>query len=395
MVHELRLLRRHFSVVVCGASLLWSAAWAQSQPSAVQQQMNMARELAAESSSSGAQASGGSITTTAPLQTIGSLETNMTTVERPVSRQTASGDNGLARRGRSAAFADQQSDAHTTTRGGENLQRLQRFVPPYFSNWGNNGPQEAAAFDSMTKSLLPLSPAQVHRLKQLFEESKRSEQAPATIPPRPTASSQIVNLAPGSTPPVVRLSQGFVSTIDFLDSTGAPWPIEAYDLGNPQAFNVQWNQKDNTLMIQAMSLYTYGNMAVRLQGLKTPVMLTLIPGQRAVDYRIDMRLNRMGPMATNMPVGDGLPPAADSTLMSVLDGATPNGGKLLQVTGHLAQAWSVADKIYLRTQYTLLSPGWINSLRSADGTTVYELQRTPLVLASVHGKVVKIKLKGF
>ena len=297
----------------------------------------------------------------------------------------------------SAASVSTNTPLSTGTNGANAAKPVQTGAVPnggMVSGMVGQDPNEAA-FDAMAANLLPLTPTQIHRLKNMFAASKKAVAAPAGVPPTPVATSQLVSLSPGSTPPVARLAQGFVSSIVFLDSTGAPWPIAAYDLGNPQAFNIQWNHKDNTLMIQALKMYTYGNLAVRLKGLQTPVMLTLIPGQKMVDYRVDMRVQGVGPLATHLPQGNGLPSTESPTLLGILNGAAPNGATPLQVTDHLAQAWILGDKIYLRTQYPLLSPGWIASLKSADGTTVYKIQKTPLILASVHGKVVQLKLKGF
>lgn len=156
------------------------------------------------------------------------------------------------------------------------------------------------AFEGVAEQLFPLSPEEIIRLKQMYHTSEYATESPAGTPPKPTATSQFVNLSPGSTPPVIRLAQGFVSSLVFLDSTGAPWPISAYDLGDPSAFNIQWDKTSNTLMIQSTKLYTYGNLAVRLRGLNTPVMLTLIPGQKAVDYRVDLRIQGYGPNAKKL-----------------------------------------------------------------------------------------------
>ena len=57
-------------------------------------------------------------------------------------------------------------------------------------------------------------------------------------------------------------------------------------------------------------------------------------------------------------------------------------------------AWQMADVMYIRTRYTLLSPSWISTLSSADGTHVYKMPVTPLILVSAHGKVIKLKVKG-
>ena len=253
---------------------------------------------------------------------------------------------------------------------------------------------EELAFDGVTKQLFPLKPDEILRIKQLYHTNEFAQAASAGTPPKPTATSQFVNLSPGSTPPVIRLSQGVVSSLVFLDSTGAPWPISAYDLGDPAAFNIQWDRTSNTLMIQSNKLYTYGNIAVRLQGLNTPVMLTLIPGQKAVDYRVDMRVQGYGPNAKSMPMEEGIPPAASDILLHILDGVPPEGSERLVVSGGDARAWILKDKMFVRTILTILSPGWIGSMTSADGTHAYEMQKSPVLLVSWHGKVMQLKVEG-
>lgn len=251
-----------------------------------------------------------------------------------------------------------------------------------------------AAFEGVEQQLFPLSPEQFVELKKTYKTQQFAKESPVGTPPKPTATSQFVNLSPGSTPPVIRLSQGFVSSLVFLDSTGSPWPISAYDLGDPDAFSIQWDKISNTLMIQAKSMYTYGNLAVRLKDLNTPVMLTLIPGQKAVDYRVDMRVQGYGPNAKNLPLEEGLPPTANDVLLHVLDGVPPNGSSRLTVSGGDARAWLLRDRMFVRTNLTILSPGWLSSMTSADGMHAYEMQKTPVLLVSWHGKVMQLKVEG-
>ncbi|KTD28716.1 DotH/IcmK family type IV secretion protein [Legionella israelensis] len=253
---------------------------------------------------------------------------------------------------------------------------------------------ENKAFKDMARQLFPLSPSQLLQLKQLYHSNEFAKASSAGTPPKPTATSQFVNLSPGSTPPAIRLAQGFVSSLVFLDSTGAPWPISAYDLGDPSSFNIQWDKTSNTLMIQALKLYTYGNLAVRLRGLNTPVMLTLIPGQKAVDYRVDLRIQGLGPNAKSLPTEEGIPPAASDILLHVLDGVPPPNSQRLTVSGGDARAWTVNDKMYVRTNLTILSPGWIASMTSADGMHAYEMHKSPVLLVSWHGKVMQLKVEG-
>ena len=49
------------------------------------------------------------------------------------------------------------------------------------------------------------------------------------------------------------------------------------------------------------------------------------------------------------------------------------------------------DKLFLRTHDTVLSPSWLATLSSSDGTKAYKMQRTPLVLVSAQGKIAQLK----
>lgn len=249
------------------------------------------------------------------------------------------------------------------------------------------------AFKQMLEQLFPLSPEQIVALRKKYNETELAKTVTSQTPPKPVATSQFVNLSPGSSPPIVRLSKGFVTSLVFLDSSGAQWPIEAYDLGDPRTFNIQWDRTSNVMMIQAMQQYNYGNLAIRLRGLNTPVMITLIPGQKAVDYRIDMRVQGYGPNA-HVPTGDMLPPSVHKELLGLLDGVPPTDSRELEVVGGAAQAWMRGSTLFLRTRHQVISPGWFATLRSADGMHVYRLAKTPLVLVTQHGRIKRLKIEG-
>jgi intracellular multiplication protein IcmK len=252
-----------------------------------------------------------------------------------------------------------------------------------------------AAFNMMMQQNMPLTPQQVIRLRQLIDSSQRAAAIPPTVPPKPVSSTLIINLAPGATPPAIRLAQSYVSSVVFVDSTGAPWPIAAYDIGDPKATNIQWDGKSNILLIQAVTPYSAGNLVIRLQGLQTPITLELISGQRVVDYRTDIHVPGIGPNSSDLPTGTGLPESANQLLLSVLDGVAPPGSKVLNVRGGDCQAWLLGDKMYLRTRFTVLSPGWVGKMSSPDGMYAYEIQRTSSVLISQYGNPVELKIEGF
>ena len=255
-------------------------------------------------------------------------------------------------------------------------------------------PDAVVAFNAMMQQNMPLSPQQVVQLRQQIDSSQRAAAVPANIPPKPISTTLMVNLAPGTTPPAVRLAQGYVSSLVFVDSTGSPWPIQSFDIGNPKAMNLQWDGKSNILLMQAVSPYSYGDIVVRLVGLPTPITLELISGQRVVDYRVDVHVSGLGPNAKEVPMGTGLPGSVNQLLLGVLDGIAPAGSRLLTVHGADAEAWLLGGKMYLRTRMTVLSPGWTGKVGSPDGMYAYELPRTSSVLISRYGEPAELKIEG-
>ena len=248
------------------------------------------------------------------------------------------------------------------------------------------------AFAAAARNLMPLTPEQIRALRYMFDQSQQAANTYPGVPPKPTSSSVVVNLSPGASPPVIRLGQGYVTSLVFLDATGAAWPVAATDLGNPKSFNIQWDKKGNTLLVQALDRYQSGNLAVMLRGMDTPVMLTLMPGQKAIDYRVDLRVPRIGPNPN--PAMQVAPGTGSAELVSVLDGIPPNGAKTVNVEGGDCQGWVLGNRLFLRTSMTVLSPAWVSVMTSSDGTHAYELQITPIVLASVRGNLIKLKVTG-
>lgn len=258
----------------------------------------------------------------------------------------------------------------------------------------NLPPVRDEAFAETLKTQLPMTADQIRVLKQVFDDAQRAAAEHPGTPPKPTSTSQIVDLSPGATPPIIRLQGGYVTSIVFLDATGAPWPVSAYDLGDPRSFNIQWDQKGNTLMVQAISGYKTGNLAVVLQGFNTPIMLTLLPGQKAVDYRVDLRLPGLGP--NSVTTVTHLPGKETPVLLDVLNGVPPQGSTTLKVSGcSKCNAWLYNGEIFFRTNLSVLSPGWIATLTSADGMHAYQLPSTPVILVSDKGKMNTLTVEGF
>jgi len=251
------------------------------------------------------------------------------------------------------------------------------------------------AFEAMMKQSVPLTPQQVVKLRQLIDSSQRAAAIPANVPPKPVSSTIMVNLAPGATPPAIRLAQGYITSLVFVDSTGSPWPIASFDIGDPRKINPQWDGKSNILLLQAILPYGDSDLIIRLKDLPTPVTLQLVAGQKVVDYRTDIHVSGIGPNSKGVPKGTSLPGSANQLLLGVLDGIAPAGSKTLTVAGGESMAWLLGDKMYVRTRFTLLSPGWIGRMVSPDGMNAYEIQSSSSILISRYGSPQELRIEGF
>jgi intracellular multiplication protein IcmK len=260
--------------------------------------------------------------------------------------------------------------------------------------------EQEDAYKDVETTLAPLSDDQMDTIKKLYRKVNRQSILGEDVAPTPTFTSLVVDLQPGSSPIAIRLAPGYVSSLLFVDSTGAPWPIRAYDVGDPSSFNIAWHSDEdetslsNTLLIQAMSLYKDGNLVVLLQGLNTPVILSLIPGQQEVDYRVDIQVPGYGPFAK--PETSMYAKATNPVLNTVINNISPPNSKLLRVSGGAAKAWLFGDMMYVRTSLPVVSPAWVSTMKGASGTvSAYELPKSPVILVMDNGRLRKLTVEGF
>jgi intracellular multiplication protein IcmK len=249
------------------------------------------------------------------------------------------------------------------------------------------------AFNKLLQKNMPLTPNQVLRLRKQIDLAQRAAAVTANTPPKPVSTTLMINLAPGATAPAIRLSQGYVSSLVFIDSTGAPWPISGYQIGNPKATNIQWDGKSNILLLQAVTAYSDSNLVIRLANLDTPITLELISGQPVVDFRVDIHVSGLGPKAKENNSIETLPAEANQLLLNILDGISPEHAKMLTIKGGDCQGWLLDGKMYLRTRFTILSPGWLAKINSSDGMQAYEMPQSSSVLISRNGEPVELTIE--
>ena len=295
-------------------------------------------------------------------------------------------------------------------------------TPIYYNNQGQPQPQpvaapaQQAAGASLPTSLPPLpqvsvpqalqegglylSPAQIREMhRQVDEMGRAAAEDTSGRPPRAETSSVKASLTPGSTPPVMRIYMNYPTSLVVVDSAGNPWPIENWAGGSSTIEVKRPLAKDSpesaSLTITPRTptgKFTHGGLTLYLKGLAIPVSLTYVGGQPVVDQRLEVRIPTRGPN-TSAPISVGVGPAANPSLLSLLDGVAPQGATSLKVTSGNAQAWSVGNgRMLVRTPLTVISPGYISGMRSADGTNVYEMEQVTELRAINGGQIVSVSI---
>lgn len=252
------------------------------------------------------------------------------------------------------------------------------------------------AFDAALKGLLPLRPEEIRILLERYDRTQESVEIPIYPDPKPETVVRTVTMDPGSAPLRVKTSFGHVSTINFVDITGAPWPIQNITwAGSFDIVETDADQGSNILRVTPENEYARGNISITMIGMKTPIVMILDTDRDIVHYRFDAIVPDYGPFAEAPLIDKGITLAAGrADISGLLQGMIPSSASRLTVNGvdGRTSAYSYNGLTYLRTPLNLLSPAWSNSVAAADGTKVYEIQNTPVVLLSDKGNMVRAQI---
>lgn len=278
---------------------------------------------------------------------------------------------------------------------------------------------------------------QQNQMKETILRQNQILSTPYTNTATPVTRSLKIKFDSGLTPPIIRLSANMLTTLVFTDSQGNPWNITSvavnktlFSLGvenNTQSNNQASQSKDeakpdtapnNILSLEPLTPIAYGNIAITLDGLDTPVILMLSAGQKEVDMRVDARISGLNPNRTNKghfgsKFGENIglddmkyyvPTSAsanatvtqvdDMTLLFV-DGTPPKDAELLKVSDHKTEAWLFDNETIVRTNQTVLYPAYSSAVTSASGITVYRFPQDTqnIVLSGNNGQPQPIYLE--
>lgn len=255
-----------------------------------------------------------------------------------------------------------------------------------------------STFDQVSSNYTSITPNQIRSFKSEVDARQRAV-AEDLNAPKPMTGSISVSLSPGSTPSLIRPYINHTTSFVVVDSSGAPWPVENFKVGNKDAFSVERldaaSPEGSSFTIDAKNMYGKSNLILKLKGVPTPVVIDLMAGQKVMDERVEVRVRGRGPNATLAAAGV-LPEATDSRLLPVLDGIAPEGGKSVRVIGsESTKAWIAGGKMVVRTPMKIISPASRSFVSSSDGTNVYVFTPSTQLVGLQDGNVINLSIQGW
>ena len=250
------------------------------------------------------------------------------------------------------------------------------------------------AFDRAKRNALPLETYEIRDLLKRLKDTQEAIQKPVRVPPKPQNVIRTISIDPAAPSEVIRLSVGNVTALNFVDITGAPWPILDVSFGGN--FDIKPPEPGgNILRITPLRDFAQGNMIIRVLRMTTPITFLLESGGDIVHHRFDARIPEYGPNARMPVIEEPIKTVAGDTMINgILEGVPPAGAERLLVEGvdGRTSAYRIGQTMYVRTPLSLLSPAWQGSATSADGMNVYVLAEAPVLLLSDQGKLERARL---
>lgn len=250
-----------------------------------------------------------------------------------------------------------------------------------------------ANFKEVADRTLGLTPDQIRSLREMLESRAIAASEEAKPSAKMVNEAVEVSLSPDAPSRTIRVKTGVVTTINILDMTGEPWPVENYIGGHRSVAIDRFDgPKGSMFTINPTAFFVRTNLTLKLKGHNSPIVFEILPGQNEVDYKKDFMLKGLGPNAKVS--GSNLPTVDNEALLSLLQGVAPEGSKALKVNTTELKAWRGANgRMYVKTRLSIASPAWISSVRASDGTTAYEMMPAGVILVMWNGEMKSVNIE--
>lgn len=259
-------------------------------------------------------------------------------------------------------------------------------------------------FDKVQSTIdqsFPMIPDEVVRLLRAIDERQTAAQQNVTGRPlaTPVTSADTLDLSPGSTPPVVRVSMGQGAVLSFADSAGRPWPIVDNRLFNDRAYTGALIGPH--LYSLTMKTRETASLTIILKDLPRPILITLQPAGDQTDYLKEYTIPRFlggePPPAVAASSREGALSFNSPELLNYLYRTPPKGVKQLIVGGLPGvMVWQTSPtKMVVRTSGQVVIPAFSRRHASSDGVAVFEVPLSPVISITEGGALNRVSISGY
>ena len=289
-------------------------------------------------------------------------------------------------------------------------QTAPKGLPIVPSNVRNNAlSRSEVAKNTFNESLMEsqgLTPDMIREAKRVSNEKQKAYDYNANEEFNVSSRTIKVSLGISKQKEVIKLAEGYSTSISVVDSSGRPWDVENVEVGNRNKFKIERLDGPNGYLFSLTALGNVGRsnvIFVLKEGLsnksvKVPIVFDVVTGQRTVDDNLVVRVQAVGPNGSieTAKLAEG----ADSKYIAWLDGVLPNGVKKLKSDDANLKAWIDDDgSIVVITKYEVYSPTSSVMLGSSDGQVfLYKLSSKASIIRvkdRVNQEVGKVRISGF
>lgn len=250
------------------------------------------------------------------------------------------------------------------------------------------------------RAVLKMSPKDVLRMRR--EVMVRQDAQYREIRSNEVLSDEtVVTLSHNDPTPTIYLMQRAPTSLSFVDITGSPWPVQAFETYDGELLGAKQieNQFLNSVVLHGKLPAGATYVTVFLKGLAEPISAKVVVDNQKYHKKMVVRIEQVGPdtVATKdtISIAQSIGTQLDPDLNSVLFGVTPFEAHPLVTDSSNVLAWRKGDAILVRTNLSIIAPGHTELHAGSNGYVAYKLPDTTRITATNDaGKVVYITLKN-
>lgn len=218
----------------------------------------------------------------------------------------------------------------------------------------------------------------------------------------PSSEHFLLNLDGQDTMPVVHLRIYQTTSIQFVDASGTPWPIEKLFTFDKKfiALHEVSKARTNSGIINANIPKGDSYIQAYLSGLDLPVTFRVIadPMQKGFNSLAVFKIGKLSPFSElnlkNTQVAQSVSKQVDDNLVSVANGVRPTGYNVVTTDNKSVRAWSDGTDMLILTEIIPVNPYPVDTITGINGWTAHRLRRvSPLYFFDKNGDEIKVGLE--